>query len=43
MIVYRKNNNLVLAWKNKRIVILLTNQDDAEINMERNLRHKFMG
>lgn len=25
MIVYRKNNNLVLACKNKRIVILLTN------------------
>lgn len=43
MIVYRKNNNLVLACKNKRIVILLTNWDNIEMNIvEKTLRHKFM-
>lgn len=41
MIAYRMNNNLVLAWKDKRIVTLLTNWHNAEIGtVERTLRHR---
>lgn len=40
MTAYRRNNNVILAWKYKRIVTLLTNYYNAEMSTdERILRH----
>ncbi|XP_033360173.1 uncharacterized protein LOC117239027 [Bombus vosnesenskii] len=40
MTAYRMNNNLILAWKDKRIVTLLTNWHNAEMGIvERTFRH----
>ncbi|CAK9832768.1 PiggyBac transposable element-derived protein 4 [Anthophora retusa] len=40
MIAYRRNNNVILAWKDKRIVTLLSNYHSAEMStVGRILRH----
>ena len=32
IIAYHRNNNVILAWKDKRIITLLTNYHNAEIS-----------